>query len=70
MVKITFQPVSVQKPEKEADEDKIIVPQAHVSLHRLCFNVNIVFTASMRCLSEMFEYIQLLHKLNFMHVFL
>uniref|UniRef100_A0A665TIM3 Integral membrane protein 2 n=1 Tax=Echeneis naucrates TaxID=173247 RepID=A0A665TIM3_ECHNA len=29
MVKITFQPVSVQKPEKESDGDKIIVPQAH-----------------------------------------
>ncbi|KAL3988501.1 KRAB domain-containing zinc finger protein [Sarotherodon galilaeus] len=28
MVKITFQPVSAQKPEKD-DEDKIIIPQAH-----------------------------------------
>lgn len=29
MVKITFQPVSAQKPEKDNDEDKIIIPQAH-----------------------------------------
>lgn len=35
MVKITFQPVSAQKPEKDNDEDKIIIPQAHVSLHTL-----------------------------------
>lgn len=35
MVKITFQAVSAQKPEKENDEDKIIIPQAHVSLHTL-----------------------------------
>lgn len=34
MVKITFQTVSAQKPEKESDGDnKIIIPQAHVSLH-------------------------------------
>lgn len=33
MVKITFQTVSAQKPEKEIDGDKIIIPQAHVSLH-------------------------------------
>ncbi len=39
MVKITFQPVSAQKPEKESDEDKIIIPQAHVSLHTLAFFV-------------------------------
>lgn len=32
MVKITFQTVSAQKPEKETDEDKIIIPQADVSL--------------------------------------
>ena len=33
MVKITFQTVSAQKPEKDIDEDKIVIPQAHVSLH-------------------------------------
>ncbi|XP_029930942.1 integral membrane protein 2Cb [Myripristis murdjan] len=32
MVKITFQPVSAQKPEKENDGDKIIIPQAHEEL--------------------------------------
>ena len=31
MVKITFQAVSAQKPEKENDEDKIQIPRAHVS---------------------------------------
>lgn len=35
MVKITFQPVSAQKPEKDDDEDKIIIPQANVSLSGL-----------------------------------
>lgn len=35
MVKITFQPVSAQKPEKDVDEDKIIIPQANVSLSSL-----------------------------------
>lgn len=39
MVKITFQTVSAQKPEKEIDGDKIIIPQAHVSLHTLFFFV-------------------------------
>lgn len=29
MVKITFQTVSAQKPEKDSDEDKIIIPQDH-----------------------------------------
>uniref|UniRef100_A0A1A8C6E9 Integral membrane protein 2 n=1 Tax=Nothobranchius kadleci TaxID=1051664 RepID=A0A1A8C6E9_NOTKA len=29
MVKITFQPVSAQKPEKDNDPDKIILPQPH-----------------------------------------
>ncbi|KAF3858241.1 hypothetical protein F7725_011442 [Dissostichus mawsoni] len=29
MVKITFQTVSAQKPDKEIDGDKIIIPQAH-----------------------------------------
>lgn len=33
MVKITFQTVSAQKPEKDVDEDKIVIPQAQVSLH-------------------------------------
>uniref|UniRef100_A0A671Z0J0 Integral membrane protein 2 n=1 Tax=Sparus aurata TaxID=8175 RepID=A0A671Z0J0_SPAAU len=28
MVKITFQTVSAQKPEKDVDEDKIVIPQA------------------------------------------
>lgn len=37
MVKITFQTVSAQKPDKEIDGDKIIIPQAHVSLHTLFF---------------------------------
>lgn len=37
MVKITFQTVSAQKPEKEIDGDKIIIPQAHVSLHTFFF---------------------------------
>lgn len=32
MVKITFQSVSAQKPEKDQDVDKITLPQAHVSL--------------------------------------
>uniref|UniRef100_A0A3B4AL32 Integral membrane protein 2 n=1 Tax=Periophthalmus magnuspinnatus TaxID=409849 RepID=A0A3B4AL32_9GOBI len=32
MVKITFQPVSAQKPEKDNDEDKIVIPQAHEHL--------------------------------------
>ncbi|KAM4550985.1 integral membrane protein 2Cb [Odontesthes bonariensis] len=32
MVKITFQPVSVQKPEKDNDADKITIPQAHEQL--------------------------------------
>lgn len=35
MVKITFQPVSAQKPEKDVDGDKIIIPQADVSLSGL-----------------------------------
>lgn len=39
MVKITFQTVSAQKPEKDNDEDKIIIPQGHVSLHTLFFFV-------------------------------
>ncbi|XP_030218944.1 integral membrane protein 2Cb isoform X1 [Gadus morhua] len=32
MVKITFQAVSAQKPEKESDEDKIQIPRAHEEL--------------------------------------
>ncbi|XP_076001229.1 integral membrane protein 2Cb [Genypterus blacodes] len=32
MVKITFKPVSAQKPEKEEDGNKIIIPQAHEEL--------------------------------------
>lgn len=39
MVKITFQTVSAQKPEKDSDEDKIIIPQDHVSLHLSLFCV-------------------------------
>lgn len=35
MVKITFQPVSAQKPEKDVDGDKIAIPQANVSLSGL-----------------------------------
>lgn len=35
MVKITFQPVSAQKPEKE-DGDRIRIPQAAVSLSAPC----------------------------------
>lgn len=35
MVKITFQPVSAQKPEKDVDGDKIVIPQANVSLPSL-----------------------------------
>lgn len=33
MVKISLKPVSAQKPDKENDEEKIAIPQAHVSLH-------------------------------------
>lgn len=32
MVKITFQPVSAQKPEKDVDGDQISIPQGNVSL--------------------------------------
>lgn len=32
MVKITFQPVSAQKQEKDSDEDKFVIPQAHEQL--------------------------------------
>lgn len=35
MVKITFQPVSAQKPEKDVEGDKINIPQDKVSLSAL-----------------------------------
>lgn len=52
MVKITFQTVSAQKPEKDVDEDKIVIPQAHVSLHFVFF-VLFVVVAFVLCLRNL-----------------
>lgn len=50
MVKITFQPVSAQKPEKDNDADKITIPQAHVSLHTL--SVFVSFCGKIPCVVQ------------------
>lgn len=42
MVKISLKPVSAQKPDKESDEEKIAIPQAHVSLHTFVLNGSVL----------------------------
>lgn len=42
MVKISLKPVSAQKPDKENDEEKIAIPQAHVSLHTFVLNGSVL----------------------------
>lgn len=60
MVKITFQPVSAQKPEKESDGDKITIPQAHVSLHTFLSLFHVAFVL---CLSTALVACTFLHRL-------
>lgn len=43
MVKIFMKPASAQKPGKENDDEKIAIPEGHVSLHTLLFlTVNLI----------------------------
>lgn len=57
MVKITFQPVSAQKPEKDADGEQIRIPQASVSLSALFLSLSCIFSFFCRFLSTRYAVI-------------